>query len=80
MKKMTINVDYEEIDRIVSLELRNAYELNVKVDKDEGGFAIQEDRDFLYCLERVIEYFTSPNEYEEWLHEIYKSRTNNEEQ
>ena len=61
-----IELTSEQVSEIVRQDLMQAYHLNQIVDKDESGFSIDNDTDFLYCLQRVIEYYSSPNQYETW--------------
>lgn len=52
----------EYFDRIVVEYLFEAYELNVKFDKDEGGQFLDRDEKLLDAIELLIDYFGGPND------------------
>lgn len=66
MDSITIPLEPEIVDSVVQHALKVAYELNRKVEDDNAEF----DVDFLYCLDRVIEYYSSPQDYEAWQESI----------
>lgn len=64
---VTIPLSPEAIETIVLHSLKQSYEMTQIVnDEDEAEF----DVDFLYCLNRVIEYYSSPTDYEAWQESI----------
>lgn len=66
------------IEKMVSRELMEAYHDAMTIPIDENN------DDFLYCLQRVIEYYTTADEYERWQEDLalekeYEQYLNNTE-
>lgn len=61
-----IELTSEQISDIVREDLMEAYEMNARENHDEGGAVLEPDSEFLYCLQQVIEYYSSPAQYEAW--------------
>ena len=60
---ITIPLSPEAIETIVIHSLKQSYEMTQLLD---GEDAAELGVDFLYCLNRVIEYYSSPQDYEAW--------------
>ena len=56
----TIELVYEQIEAIVIEELQEAYKMNMRSERDEGGFDLGLDGDLLKSLDTVLEYFKVP--------------------
>jgi hypothetical protein len=57
-------------DTIVISELKRVYESNRMPDKiDNSDDYIDPDWDFLACVETVLKYYMTDNEYKEWVKE-----------
>lgn len=54
----------EQIEVVVRQELMLAYESLLPRDPVEN--LQDQDSELLYCLQRVIEYYSSPDQYESW--------------
>lgn len=67
----------ELIEKIVLDDLILSYMMNIEFDTDEGGIYIERDESLLDALEKVIEYYSSQNEYEKFLKEIKPIRERN---
>jgi hypothetical protein len=61
-----IEMTFDQIDAIVIDELKEAYELNLQIDRDEGGQALEPDWELLASIEKVLSYFMPVAEYERW--------------
>jgi hypothetical protein len=58
MKMITLTDD--QLDAIVIAELKDALELNIRYDTDEGGYRIDPDRDLVNALKVVLAYYMPP--------------------
>jgi len=74
MNKMKVNVDVDiklndsQKDEIVVESLKDAYRINCEPDKyDCSDETIPPDDEFLNALDLVINYFSTNDQYQEWL-------------
>ena len=65
-KAKTIELVYEQIEAIVIEELQEAYKMNMRSERDEGGLDLGLDGDLLKSLDTVLEYFMAPSEHRKW--------------
>lgn len=64
----TLLVDEEMLDRIIVNELKEAYSLNKTPNKiDCSEDYIDVDTQLLYSLDKVLQYYMAPDEYNSWL-------------
>ena len=63
---MLVKIDIEEVTRIVSDELQRFYH-DVKSDEDFEFTAGTSREDILKSLIDIIEYYTSPSEFDAWM-------------
>lgn len=69
MPKVTFELEHEQVDAIVLQELKRTYEQLVW--DWENNVAVYDTRDdhwdMLFGLEKVIEYFSVPNEFDQYM-------------
>lgn len=69
MPKVTFELEHEQVDAIVLQELKRTYERLVW--DWENNVAVYDTRDELFnaltAFERVIEYFSVPNEFDQYM-------------
>lgn len=62
-----VTLTNNQIESILLQELKSAYDMNRVLCRDEGGHADDDlDSELLYCIERVIEYYSSPEDFDLW--------------
>lgn len=67
-------VDDEMLDRIIINELKDVYSSNQVPEKiDCSDDYIEPDTQLLYGIDKVLKYFMSPNEYDQWVIERNKN-------
>ena len=47
-------------------ELQEAYKMNMRSERDEGGFDLGLDGDLLQSLDTVLQYYMALSEYRKW--------------
>ena len=62
----TIELLQEQIEAIIVEDLKEAYEMNMHSERDEGGFILGLDGDLLQSLDTVLQYYMAPSEYRKW--------------
>ncbi len=62
----TIELIYDQIEAIIVEDLKEAYEMNMVSERDEGGFDLGIDGDLLQSLDTVLQYYMAPSEYRKW--------------
>jgi hypothetical protein len=68
--KMNIDLDLDQISKIVLEALKEDYRMNCKSDKiDNSDDMIPPDEELLSALNMVISYYSSREQYEEWAKE-----------
>lgn len=60
----TIKLTWDQIDAIVIEELKLAIDLNLILDKDEGGAYIDPDWTLIEALEKALEYYMPHSEFD----------------
>lgn len=70
MRIKTVEMTLDQIDAIIIEELKEAHELNLRLNTDEGGQYIEPDHELLSSIEKVLEYYMSPTEYEKWYRQL----------
>lgn len=63
--KTEIELTVDQVGEIVRQELQGAYH-DVASSQIEPVHEDDHDPELLYCLQRVIEYYSSPEQYESW--------------
>lgn len=64
MKNFFVKVDYDVACELTLANLKDSYELC-------GELADEDAKDMQFHLRKVIEYYSAPNEYEEWYKEVH---------
>jgi ADP-dependent phosphofructokinase/glucokinase len=68
--KIEVNIPDPQIDRMVVESLKESYRLNCKPDKiDNSGDVIDVDYALLNAFNTVISYYSTHEEYKEWVDE-----------
>ena len=62
----TFKLTYDMVDHIMIEELKDIYNRNKVVNRDEGGWPLDEDEEVLNAVDVLLAYIMSPSEYEEW--------------
>lgn len=65
MKTFTMSDD--QVDQIIIDELKGALDRNLRIDRDEGGFAIEPDHELIESIKNVLRYFMVPSEIEAYM-------------
>lgn len=63
--KTEIELTVDQVGEIVRQELQYAYE-SLKETQSEPVHEDDRDPELLYCIQRVMEYYSSPDQYEAW--------------
>ncbi len=63
--KTQIEFTPDQVGEIVRQELQSAYE-GLKETQSEPVHEDDRDPELLYCIQRVMEYYSSPDQYEAW--------------
>lgn len=67
MKKVDMHLSWNDIEEIVREELVESYAREKVSNKiDNSNDIIKPDTELLRALERVIEYYSSPDQFHEW--------------
>lgn len=77
--KHTVELDFDSVSQLIRKSLIYDYEINNRPDKfDCSDDVIEPDYDFLKCLEVVIQYYSSPSQFEEWKNSLKNAGESNE--
>ena len=66
----TIEIPFEMIDQIVVDEIKQALEMNVELQRDEGGTLIEPDVELIDALRVCLRYFAAHSDYEPFLRNL----------
>ena len=66
-EKMLRNLSEDYQDEMVVVSLMNHYSLCYEPNTDEGGWEIEVDDTILSAIERVLEDYMSPSDYNAWM-------------
>lgn len=67
MNKVTIELCSEQIDQIIIDDLKLSYHLNSLPNKvDCSNDVIEPDTEFLHCIEKVLDYYMSREDFVAW--------------
>ena len=65
VKQFTLS--WDQVDEIVIQELKDALEMNLCSNKDEGGYEIPSDEETVEAIKKVLEYFMPSIEYQTYI-------------
>lgn len=68
----------DHVDRAVVEELKDALRLSLTLNKDEGGFYLEPDRELILSLKNVLKYYMPFGEYNSFMQEIVLQELVNE--
>lgn len=70
MQHIAVELSDEQVERIVEADLKYSLELQLSLNKDEGGEYLDIDKELIDALKVVLRYYMIPAEAEEYLQKV----------